>query len=248
MMRTYSVMEEQLQHEREVMEELKQFDTPSITNVVATYPKDELCLGLYNPWEGKWYLDQTCKCMFPELGCLVGYAVTVTYGLPDPNYNRGALLGDVFDAIIASPKPVVLVIKQDIPEEYKAKNGLLGGNSMTAYKSAGIVGAITDGASRDVEEVRALGLQYMTTGVSAGHGYFSLQALNEPVEVCGMVVSHGDIIHMDGNGAVKFPRQYLDDVLKRAKKLQQLEAKRQELLSKATSGKEVQDILSGLYD
>ena len=34
---------------REKLDELEQFDTPSITNVVATYPDDPLCLGLYNP-------------------------------------------------------------------------------------------------------------------------------------------------------------------------------------------------------
>ena len=30
------------------LEKLKQFDTPSITNVVATYPDKEYCLGLYH--------------------------------------------------------------------------------------------------------------------------------------------------------------------------------------------------------
>ena len=34
----------------EMLEALKQFDTPSITNVVSTYPQHPLCLGLYNPW------------------------------------------------------------------------------------------------------------------------------------------------------------------------------------------------------
>ena len=30
--------------ELELLDELKQIDTPTITNVVATYPGDELCL------------------------------------------------------------------------------------------------------------------------------------------------------------------------------------------------------------
>ena len=47
---------------RELLEALKQYDTPSVTNVVATYPQDkELCLGLYHPWDGKWYTDATLK-------------------------------------------------------------------------------------------------------------------------------------------------------------------------------------------
>ena len=36
--------------EQEILKELENFDTPSITNVVATYPNNPLCLGLYNPW------------------------------------------------------------------------------------------------------------------------------------------------------------------------------------------------------
>ena len=33
----------------ELLEEFRSIDTPTITNVVATYPKNPLCLGLYNP-------------------------------------------------------------------------------------------------------------------------------------------------------------------------------------------------------
>ena len=47
----------------QVLEELKKYDTPSITNVVATYPEHPLCLGLYNPWSENWYTDQTIHCM-----------------------------------------------------------------------------------------------------------------------------------------------------------------------------------------
>ena len=37
---------------QEIMEELKQFDTPTITNVVATYASNkEFCLGLYDAWQ-----------------------------------------------------------------------------------------------------------------------------------------------------------------------------------------------------
>ena len=43
------------------LEKLKQFDTPSITNVVATYPDKEYCLGLYHPWRGQWYTDERVK-------------------------------------------------------------------------------------------------------------------------------------------------------------------------------------------
>lgn len=242
-----NITPEQLKHEQEVMEELKNYDTPSITNVVATYPNDDNCLGLYHPWHGDWYTDQTLKCMFPELGRMCGYAVTCEYSLPDPCYKRGSNVGDVFNAIKASPKPVILVVKQTLPEKIKNRNGLLGGNMMTAFKNAGIVGAISDGPSRDIDEIRALGLQYMLTGVTAGHGDFSLVGLNEPVTVCGMQVRTGEIIHADENGAVKFPREYLDEVLARVKRLHEKEADMQARLAVAKTGAEVDAIVSGEY-
>ena len=83
--------------EKAMLEELCDFDTPSITNVVATYPGHPLCLGLYNPWTENWYTDHSIRCMYPELGPTVGYAVTCVYGLPDPSYSRLSFL-DVIDA------------------------------------------------------------------------------------------------------------------------------------------------------
>ena len=56
--------------------ELRKIDTPTITNVVATYPKNPLCLGLYNPWTENWYTDTSIRCIYPEMGAIVGYAVT----------------------------------------------------------------------------------------------------------------------------------------------------------------------------
>ncbi|MEG0468664.1 MAG: RraA family protein, partial [Longicatena sp.] len=137
----------------ERLEELKKFDTPSITNVVATYPEKDYCLGLYHPWRGQWYTDEKAKVMYPELGRTVGYAVTCTYGMPDPNFEC-LKFADVLRAVAEMDKPVVLVLKQDFPEEVKCRNGLLGGNMMTALRSVGVVGVISDGPSRDVDEIR----------------------------------------------------------------------------------------------
>lgn len=229
------------------LEELKRFDTPSITNVVATYPEKEYCLGLYDPWAEPWYTNQEARVMYPELGPVVGYAVTCTYGLPDMTYNRLSF-SDVLRTISKVNKPVILVVKQQFPESIKNKNGLLGGNMMTALKAVGVVGVITDGPSRDIDEVRPLGLQYMLSGVCPGHGKWSLKAINMPVDVFGMMVAPGDVIHMDENGAVKFPADYLDEVISRAEKLCQLEAKRQTKTKQTQDPEKVIDIMAGLYD
>ena len=209
--------------EIEMLEALKEFDTPSITNVVATYPKNPLCLGLYNPWLMNWYTDASLRCWYPELGRLVGYAVTAVYGLPDPNYSKLAF-SDVIAALEASPKPTIFVFEQRFPPAIANKVGLSGGNMTTAMQTAGCVGAITNGPSRDIDEIRPMGFQYLTNGVCAGHGDMAVHAVNVPVSVAGMDIAPGEIIHMDENGAVKFPREYLAEVLDRVTKLRDQEA------------------------
>ena len=230
----------------ERLEALKAFDSPAISNAVATYPSKDFCLGLYNPWKGRWYTDQTLKCYFPHLGRLVGHVVTCVYGLPDPNYKRLSF-GDLMRAIDKAPKPVILVIKQDMDPEIKNINGLLGGMMMTCFKQAGVVGVISDGPSRDIDEVREIGIQYMLTGTSAGHGDFALQAINVPVSVCGMDTAPGEIIHMDESGAVKFPEAYYDEVLKRCKEIQADESERQALMRQTNDVEQLIKIMTGQY-
>ncbi len=224
-------MTQNAKSDNELMEMLKQFDTPSITNVVASYPHDtETCLGLYDPWTTNWYTDQSIRCIYPELGRRVGHVVTAVYGMPDPAFKRYDF-SDILRAVAAVDGPTILCIKQDLPEHIKNKNGLAGGNMATALKSLGCLGIVSDGPSRDVDEIRELDFQYLLTGVCAGHGTFSVKAINVPVSICGMDVCPGEIIHMDENGAVKFPRSHLQNVYDFCCKLQDIEKRRMSALA-----------------
>jgi 4-hydroxy-4-methyl-2-oxoglutarate aldolase len=228
----------------ELIAALREFDTPSITNVVATYPKSELCLGLYNPWNQNWYTDASLRCWYPEMGRLVGYAVTAVYGLPDPNYNRLSFM-DVIDTLDASPKPTIFVFEQRFPPEIAKKVGLSGGNMTSAMKAVGCVGAISNGPSRDIDEIRSMGFQYLTGGVCAGHGDMAIHGVNVPVSVAGMDVAPGEIIHMDENGAVKFPASKLAEVYRLVTALRDEEAARMGNLHRATNAAEVRAIFGG---
>ncbi len=230
--------------EQEMLTALKNFDTPSITNIVATYPTNPLCLGLYNPWTENWYTDQSIRCMYPELGRTVGYAVTCVYGLPDPNYARLSFM-DVIDALDASQKPTIFVFQQKFPPEIAAKVGLSGGNMTSAMKAVGCVGAISNGPSRDIDEIRPMSFQYMLSGVTAGHGAMAGHAVNVPVTVGGMDISPGEIIHMDENGACKFPADKLEAVLTNVQALQKEEESRINALQEAKTAAEVRAIFGG---
>ena len=90
--------------------------------------------------------------------------------------------------------------------ELANKVGLAGGNMTAAMKSVGCLGAISNGPSRDIDEIRPMEFQYLLSGITPGHGAMAVQAVNVPVSIGGMDVAPGEIIHMDENGACKFPR------------------------------------------
>lgn len=225
--------------------ELRKIDTPTITNVVATYPRNPLCLGLYNPWTGNWYTDTSIRCVVPEVGPLVGYTVTCVYGLPDPNYSGRLSFMDVIDALDASPKPTILVLQQKWPPHLMAKAGLAGEIMATAMLAVGCVGMVSNGPSRDVDAVRKLKFQMLLGGVSPGHGDMAVHAVNVPVSVGGMDVAPGELVHMDENGAVKFPADRLGAVVTNAKAMLAHEAVQLAALRKAKTAAEVRAAQAG---
>ena len=191
-----------------------------------------------------WYTDQTILCMYPDMGPVVGYAVTAVYGLPDPIFMKLSFM-DVIDALDASPKPTIFVFEQRFPPEIAGKVGLSGGNMTTAMKAVGCVGAISNGPSRDIDEIRPMRFQYLLSGIAPGHGPTAVHAVNVPVSVAGMDVAPSEIIHMDENGAVKFPVDKLEAVLTNVRKLRDEESERMGALREARSAAEVREIFSG---
>ena len=153
--------------EQELLAALREIDTPTITNVVATYPTNPLCLGLYNPWTENWYTDTSIRCIYPELGPVIGYAVTCVYGMPDPNYPNRLTYQDVIEALDASPKPTVLVIQQKWPPEIFNKAGLAGEIMTTTAMAVGCIGLLSNGPSRDIDAIRRNKFQMLLGGVTA---------------------------------------------------------------------------------
>ena len=66
-----------------------------------------------------------------------------------------------------------------------------------------------------------------------------VHAVNVPVTVGGMDVAPGDMIHMDENGAVKFPPDRAEQILNNAKVMLSEEA---ELLTKLRQAKSAADV------
>ena len=93
--------------EKEVLEELGEIDTPTISNVVATYPKRDICLKLYDAWYGGWYTDTSLKCVYPALGPIVGHVATVVFCEKSEKFT-GVSRWALPDHIESTAKPVDL--------------------------------------------------------------------------------------------------------------------------------------------
>jgi len=143
------------------------------------------------------------------------------------------------------PKPTILVIQQKWPPELMRKAGLAGEIMVTTMQAVGCVGLLSNGPSRDVDAVRRLKFQMLLGGVTAGHGEMAVHAVNVPVCVGGMDVAPGDLVHMDENGAVKFPPAAAAKVLANARAMLDEEAHRLAALRKAGSAAEVRAAMSG---
>jgi len=115
----------------------------------------------------------------------------------------------------------------------------------TAFQACGAVGVVSNGPSRDIDEMRSLKFQYILSGVTSGHGDFAIRAINVPVSVAGMDVAPGDIIHMDENGACKFPADRLDDVCHNIEDLVKAEQKRVKVLNTAKTIEEIKAARTG---
>ncbi len=68
---------------------------------------------------------------------------------------------------------------------------------------------VTDGAFRDVAEVRALGFHYFMKYPVVSHSNFWIESVGEPIELDGQRVVTGDILHGDANGIVIVPEAVL---------------------------------------
>jgi regulator of RNase E activity RraA len=81
----------------------------------------------------------------------------------------------------------------------------------TISKGLGAVGCVSDGGLRDVMEVRALGdFHYFCPHLVVSHGWPVILEVNVPVQIHGLDIRPGDLLHGDGNGLLGIPADVVD--------------------------------------
>jgi 4-hydroxy-4-methyl-2-oxoglutarate aldolase len=181
---------------------LAKFDTPTICNVIELFDVRPRNRG---------YMDHRVKSNFPELPPIVGYACTASFRSDAPPMGGDAYgsLGQQLDQFAKLPGPAIVVF-QDLDDPPAA--AVFGEVMCSTYQGFGSAGLVTNGAGRDLEQVRALKYPVFTGSTICSHGYCHLLHLGLPVRVGGLMVNQGDLLHGDANGVTNIPVEIAAEV------------------------------------
>jgi regulator of RNase E activity RraA len=118
----------------------------------------------------------------------------------------------------------------------------MGGMSASIGKRQGQLGAIVDGAVRDVDHGRDIGYAIWSRSVSPITGKWRIEtvAVNKPVTICGVSVSPGDLVLADETGVCFIPRARAAEVLACVRKIAASEVVRE---AKIASGVPVAELM-----
>lgn len=185
------------------LDKLREFDTPTICNLIELFDVRPRNTG---------YMNERIQARFPEMPPMVGFASPVTVrSLTPPTATAGDYnwLQEHVGRFDDLPGDVV-VVQQDLDAPKVAAT--FGEVMCSTYQAFGAVGLVSSGSARDVDQVRALGFPVFTDGVICSHGYFHTVELHVPVNVGGVVVRVGDLLHGDANGVTTIPLDLADEM------------------------------------
>jgi regulator of RNase E activity RraA len=82
----------------------------------------------------------------------------------------------------------------------------------TIFSTLGAIGLVSDSGVRDISQVRKLGFHYFARGAVSSHAHFRIVRSSIPVEVLGMTVQPGALLHGDENGLITIPAEKRDQL------------------------------------
>ena len=159
------------------------------------------------------FCDSTIRCVFEDRPPIAGYAATARIRTSNPpmeghdfSYERT----DWWNHILTIPTPRVVVIEDvDEPAGLGAFVGEVNANILLAL---GCVAVVTNGAVRDLNEVRSTSFQMFAGSVSVSHAYAHVFDFGGPVVVGGLEIRPGDLIHADRNGVQTIPLEIASEL------------------------------------
>jgi len=134
-------------------------------------------------------------CMFKNLPPMLGYAVTGRMlSTTQPAYGRAYHENMAWWRYVASiPEPRVLVVED--ADDRPGAGALVGEMHARISRAMHCVGYVTNGSVRDLPEIEAMQFPLFAGSVSVTHMYAHIAHFGDAVEVGGLKVAPGDLLH-----------------------------------------------------
>lgn len=181
---------------------LRSVDTPTVCNAI------EVAQGRRGFSD---FTRGTMQCS-AQGQAMVGYARTariqaVTPPSEPPEVIKARRMA-YYKYMAEGPRPAVAVVQDmDVPNAIGAYWGEVNTN---IHKAFGLAGALTDGVMRDLGDLPD-GFPVVAGSIGPSHGFVHVLDFDIEVEICGMSVAPGALIHADRHGGVVIP----DDIVPR---------------------------------
>jgi regulator of RNase E activity RraA len=193
---------------------LRSVDTPTVCNAI------EVAQGKrgFNDFTRGTMLASDTK------GVIVGYAVTAQIAAIEPPTEAVSVIRErrmsYYKAMSENVKPSIAVVEDlDYPNCIGAFWGEV---NTTIHKGFGMSGALTNGVMRDLGDM-AEGFPVVAGSIGPSHGFVHVRSVNQPINIFGMNINSGDLVHADRHGAVVVPTDVIDDLETSILKMQQTE-------------------------
>jgi len=179
-------------------QKLASVDTPTVCNAL------ELALGRR---DGINFTYGTLVAAPAPLPAIVGYARTLRTCSTSPSALSAqddlALRIRYYHYVSPNGDEPVIIVQQDM-DLTPGFGSFWGEVHSTVHKALGVRGVVTNGSVRDLD-VLAPGFPIIAGSIGPSHAQVHVVDFDVPVQVLGMSVQPGDLIHADRHGAVVIP-------------------------------------------
>lgn len=180
----------------EQFEILRRLDACTLANAIETF---------HARLRNEGFADNSVRCLFPHLRPMLGYAATVKIrgSAPPTTASNYTDRTDWWDYILSLPAPRVVVV-QDVASKV-GLGSLLGAVHVNILRALGCAGAVTNGSVRDLPAAEKLDFPLFAGSVSVSHAYVHIVEFGTPVEIGGLKIESGDLLHGDLHGIQSIP-------------------------------------------
>lgn len=195
---------------RECLEILRRFDTCTLSNAIER-------LEVRPRNEG--FVIGATRCQFPNLPPVAGYAVTARIRSSMPPIKGGWYYEQIewWRYLVTVPPPRIVVLKDADP--IPGTGALFGEVHARICRALECTALVTNGAVRDLPGIEALGFQLFAGSVAVSHAYAHVVEFGITVEIGGLRIASGDLLHGDLHGVQSIPKRIACDLPSAAEKV-----------------------------